>query len=178
MKDRLTLALCVNASGDCKVKPLLVYHSKTPIAFNARKVIKDKFPVMWRSTAIAWEQEPISHSGKPLFSQTVKQFLEEKRLSLKCLLELENAPAHHPGLEEDILVEYAFIKVLYLSPNTTPLLQPMDQQVISNFKKSLRAQTYPYHEFLKDHFVVVICLKIIDTAWREVSKSTLNSTWK
>lgn len=30
MKDRLTLALCANASGKCKVKPLLVYHSENP----------------------------------------------------------------------------------------------------------------------------------------------------
>lgn len=30
MKDRLTLALCAKATGDCKIKPLLVYHSETP----------------------------------------------------------------------------------------------------------------------------------------------------
>jgi len=30
MKDRLTLLFCTNASGDLKVKPLLVYHSENP----------------------------------------------------------------------------------------------------------------------------------------------------
>ncbi|XP_068233545.1 tigger transposable element-derived protein 1-like [Palaemon carinicauda] len=59
----------------------------------------------------------------------------KKRLPMKCLLVLDNAPAHPPGLEGYLLAEYSFIKVLYLPPNTTPLLQPMDQQVISNFKK-------------------------------------------
>ncbi|XP_068216312.1 tigger transposable element-derived protein 1-like [Palaemon carinicauda] len=86
MKDRLTLALCANASGDSKIKPLLVYHSKNPRAF-------------------------------------------------KCLLCLDNAPAQPPGLEDDDIDQFKFIRVLYLPPNTTPILQPMDQQVLSNFKK-------------------------------------------
>lgn len=54
---------------------------------------------------------------------------------MQALLVLDNAPAHPPNLEDDILEEFKFIKVLYLPPNTTPILQPMDQQVISNFKK-------------------------------------------
>ncbi|XP_068214783.1 tigger transposable element-derived protein 1-like [Palaemon carinicauda] len=35
MKDWLTPALCANVSGDCKIEPLLVYHSEHPWAFKA-----------------------------------------------------------------------------------------------------------------------------------------------
>ncbi|GBM85363.1 hypothetical protein AVEN_91068-1 [Araneus ventricosus] len=47
---------------------------------------------------------------------------------MQALLVLDNAPAHPPNLEDDILEEFKFIKVLYLPPNTTPILQPMDRQ--------------------------------------------------
>ncbi|XP_035205544.1 tigger transposable element-derived protein 1-like [Stegodyphus dumicola] len=53
MKDRLTLALCANASGDLKIKPLLVYHSENPRAFKAHNVSKDTLAVFWRSNAKA-----------------------------------------------------------------------------------------------------------------------------
>ena len=46
MKDRLTLLLCGNASGDFKVKPFLIYHSENPRAFKANNVIKGRLPVM------------------------------------------------------------------------------------------------------------------------------------
>ena len=54
MKDRLTLLLCGNASGDFKVKPLLIYHSDNPRAFKANNVIKGRLPVIWRSNTKAW----------------------------------------------------------------------------------------------------------------------------
>ena len=38
-KDRITLLFCANASGDPKIKPLLVYHSETPRIFKKENVI-------------------------------------------------------------------------------------------------------------------------------------------
>ena len=53
MNDRLTLLMCGNASGDFKVRPLLVYHSDNPPVFKWNNVMKSKLPVMWRANVRA-----------------------------------------------------------------------------------------------------------------------------
>ena len=45
--------MCGNASGDFKVKPLLVYHSGNPRVFKRNNIMKSKLPVMWRAKAKA-----------------------------------------------------------------------------------------------------------------------------
>ena len=69
-----------------------------------------------------------------VFSPPVKKYLLEKNLPLKALLVMDNAPAPAPGLGDDLLEEFEFTKVKFLPPNTS-IFQPIDQQVISNFKK-------------------------------------------
>ena len=64
---------------------------------------------------------------------SVKKYLQEKGLPLKCLLLLDISLTHPPGLEEDLVKEFDFIQVKFLQPNMTPILQPIDQQVISIF---------------------------------------------
>jgi hypothetical protein len=191
MKDRLTLALCANASGDCKIKPLLVYHSENPRAFKSHKILKEKLQVMWRANPKAWVTRKFFVEWINLvFGPSVKKYLQENNLPMQALLVLDNAPAHPPNLEDDLLEEFKFIKVLYLPPNTTPILQPMDQQVISNFKKLYTKHIFrrcfevtentnlTLREFWKDHFNIVICLRIIDQAWLGVTTRTLTSAWK
>ncbi|XP_031613593.2 tigger transposable element-derived protein 1-like [Oreochromis aureus] len=191
MKDRLTLALCANASGDSKVKPLLVCHSENLRAFKQHKILKERLEVMWRSNPTAWVTRQFFVEWVNLvFAPAVKKFLEENDLPMNCLLIIDNAPAHPSGLEDDILEEFSFIKVLFLPPNTTPLLQPMDQQVISNFKKLYTKHMFKrcsditesaqltLREFWKNHFDIVAYLKLISLAWREVSRRTLNSAWR
>ncbi|XP_068200658.1 tigger transposable element-derived protein 1-like [Palaemon carinicauda] len=54
MKGQLTLDLCANASGDCKIKPLSVYHSEKPRTFKAHRVNKDMLDAFWRANSKAW----------------------------------------------------------------------------------------------------------------------------
>ncbi|XP_035210407.1 tigger transposable element-derived protein 1-like [Stegodyphus dumicola] len=119
-----------------------------------------------------------------------EQGVRENNLPKQALLILDNAPAHPPNLEDDLLEEFKFIKVLYLPPNTTPILQPMDQQVISNFKKLHIKHIFQrcfevtentnltLREFWMDHFNIVICLRIIDQVCLGVTTRTLTSAWK
>ena len=122
MKDRLTLLLCGNASGDCKIKPLLVYHSENPRVFKkTNNIIKSKLNVMWRSNVKAWiTRQFFTEWIHEEFAPLVKAYLQQKNLPIKALLVLENAPAHPAGLENDLLGEYSFIKIKYLPP--VPLL--------------------------------------------------------
>ncbi|XP_040286123.1 tigger transposable element-derived protein 1-like [Bufo bufo] len=181
MKDRLTLLLCANASANLKIKPLLVYHSQTPRAFRQQNVNKARLPVMWRANAKAWVTRQLFMEWlHEVFAPTVRKYLSDNQLPERCLLLMDNAPAHPPALVDDMDAEYDFIKVKFLPPNTTPLLQPMDQQVICNFKKLYTKALFTrcfnvteetsltLKDFWKKHFNVVHCINLIDKAWEEV----------
>ena len=51
-KDRLTLLLRGKASGDFKLKPLLVYHSKNSRAMKG--ISQSSLPVIWESNKKSW----------------------------------------------------------------------------------------------------------------------------
>lgn len=191
MKDKLTLLLCGNASGDFKIKPLLVYHSENPRVFKKNNVIKSKLPVMWRANCKAWVTRQFFIEWiHEVFAPSVKKYLQENNLQLKCLLVMDNAPAHSPGLSDELVEELDFITLKFLPPNMTPLIQPMDQQVISNFKKlytkalfqrcfELTSDTeLTLRDIWKHHFNILHCLTLIDKTWRQVTYRTMNSAWR
>ena len=126
-KDRVTLTLCSNASGDCVIKPLLLDKSLNPRAFKNQN--KDNLPVFWRANKKAWVTSAIFCDWfRNCFVSEDEIYLKSKNLHYKALLFLDNTPGHpretmHPN-----------IKVTFLPPNTTALLQPMDQEIIQAFK--------------------------------------------
>nr|XP_057925930.1 tigger transposable element-derived protein 1-like [Doryrhamphus excisus] len=191
MQDRLTLLFCANASGDFKVKPLLVYHSENPRVFKKNNVIKSTLCVTWKSNGKAWVTSHIFIEWvNEEFGPSVKKYLLENNLPLKCLLVMDDAPAHPPGLEDQLLEEFNFITVMFLPPNTAPLIQPMDQQVISNFKKLYSKALFQrcfevtsdtdltLREFWSNHFNILNCISLIDKAWQGVTSRSMNSAWR
>lgn len=189
MKDRLTLMMCANASGDLKIKPLLVYHSENPRAF--KHISKSELGVLWRSNQKAWVTRILfTQWMKEVFCPSVRDYLKEKNLPMKALLVMDNAPAHPPDVMEDLPLSFRFVQVHFLPPNTTPLLQPMDQQVISNFKKKYTREMFrmcfektsdgemTVKEFWKKSFNIADAVVLIVKAWKEVSQRCLRAAWR
>jgi hypothetical protein len=126
-KDRLTLLLGANAASDCKLKPLLVYRAENPRALKC--LVKGTLPVIWISNSKACVTATIfedwfSHHSAP----EVKTYCADNNLPFKALLILDNAPSHPPILQH----HHPNTEIVFLPPNTTALLQPMDQGVITH----------------------------------------------
>jgi len=151
-------------------------------------VIKSKLPVMWRANSKAWVTgQCFIEWIHEVFAPSVKKYLQENNLPLKCLLVMDNASAHPPGLADELMEDLDFITVKFLPPNTTPLIQPMDQHVISNFKKLYTKEHFQrrfevksvteltLRDIWKHHFNILHYLTFIDKAWQQVTYRTMNS---
>jgi len=181
-KDRLTLLLGGNASGDCKIKPLLIYHSENPRAL--KNISKSSLPVIWKSNRKAWMTREIFEAWvRHHFIQKVDEYCKENNLPFKILLLVDNAPGHS-------LCDYnENVKIMFLSPNTTSIIQPMDQGVIHAFKKYYLRITFrqvlraidgengkSLIQFWKEYSIYK-AVKNIGDAWNEISISTMSNAW-
>lgn len=105
-KERVTLLLGVNAAGDFKLKPLVVYLSENPRCFKGLN--KKQLPVIWKSNKKGWMTKiPFEDWFKPNFFPKVKKYLKD------------NNAINLSELSEDVEIEY-------LPKNTTALIQRMD----------------------------------------------------
>lgn len=181
-KDRLTLAMCGNAAG-FMIKPGLIYRSKNPRALKNKN--KDDLPVYWMYNAKAWMTKALNLDWfKNCFIPEVKCYLRGKGLDFKVLLLLDNAGGHGNDLA------YDGVQIEFLPPNTTSLIQPMDQGVIRAFKALYTRNTLQHlvdamdsdQDFsLKDYwrgYTIASCLQNIQRAIQEMKTETLKACWK
>ena len=90
---------------------------------------------MWKCNSKAWVTcDLFTEWINNVFGSSVQKYLIEMNLPLSALLIMGNASSNSPGLQDSLIEEFKFIKIHFLPPSTTPKLQPMDQQVISNFE--------------------------------------------
>lgn len=181
-KDRITLLLCSNASGDLMTKPLLVNKSLNPRVLKG--VNKNNLPVHWRANSKAWvTKELFKDWFFNCFVPEVENYLMKNNLSFKVLLLLDNAPGHPQDLS------HPNVRIEFLPPNTTSLIQPLDQGIIYTFKsyyirRSLQWILEAMHSKTNDimgawkEFSIKTCMDIILLAMKELKKQTLNGCWK
>ena len=126
---RQMLLLGGNAAGNCKLKPLFMYHVENPRALKWKA--KGMLPVIWKPDSNAWVTETVFQERFSIhFVPAIRQHCSRSNLLFKALLLLDNACGHRQPLQGF----YPYIKVFFLPPNMTCKIRLMDLSFIAAFK--------------------------------------------
>jgi hypothetical protein len=155
---------------------MFIHRSQNPRAM--KNIDKKSLPVRWRANKKAWMTGSLIEDWFfNCFIPEVESYLKKINLDFKVLLLLDNALRHPKN-----------VKVIFLPPNTTSLIQPIDQGIIATFKAHYIRRTFQ-SIFEKLHadpaltltmvwksFTILNCVEIVAAAKNEVRKSTLNGS--
>ncbi|GBM08661.1 Tigger transposable element-derived protein 1 [Araneus ventricosus] len=108
----LTLLLCCNRLGDFKT-PVVIGNAEKPRCF--KNIDVRKLSVSWKSNKKAWMSTEIMSDW--LVELNNKMKIKQKR---KIILFMDNATSHPDDLK------LKNINLVFLPPNTTSMLQPLD----------------------------------------------------
>ncbi|XP_033334442.1 jerky protein homolog-like [Megalopta genalis] len=173
-KDRITIGLCANALGTHKIMPIVIYKYKNPRALKHEVSL----PVFFKSQTNAWMDKTLFLDWfENHFKPSVKRYQEEKQISGKVILLLDNCEAHKVSLQQD-----EDFKIIYLPPNTASILQPMNQGIIEKTKRVFRQKllqrvlTYDggINEFYAD-YTIKNCIDILSESWSEITQSDIKN---
>uniref|UniRef100_A0A3P9I863 HTH CENPB-type domain-containing protein n=1 Tax=Oryzias latipes TaxID=8090 RepID=A0A3P9I863_ORYLA len=177
-KDRFTLIMCGNAAG-WMMKPGLIYKSANPRALKNKN--KNALPVFWMHNSKAWITKVLSSNWfYQSFIPQAREYLREKGMPFQVLLLMDNAAGHAVDLRHE------GVRIEFLPPNTTSLLQPMDQGVICAFKALYMGnclqqlvdaidgdENFQLKVYWRN-FTISSCLTVIHKALQDMKEETLN----
>lgn len=162
-KSRITILFTCNADGTKKWKPFVIGKSRNPRCFKG-----ENLPTEYTANKTAW-----------MTSMIFKKYLSDqnKELALKnrkILLLLDNFSGHIP-------LKLSHIEIMFLPPNTTSILQPLDLGIIRNFKYHYRVkllkQKIANLEEGKGSLVINLyqALQLVYNSWKCVKPQTIEN---
>ena len=173
-KHRLTLMLCCSANG-MKRKAVVIGTAKKPRCLNYYNLSVAELPVEYYYSAKGWMTGHVLHLWLTRWN---KQLILQRR---KIGLLLDNASSHVDG-------EYSNIKLIFLPPNTTSILQPLDQGIIWSVKCKYRKKiAHMYLAAVEDRESVTEIMKSLDfkvtcdliaQAWRECTATVIKNCFR
>ncbi|XP_046684931.1 jerky protein homolog-like, partial [Homalodisca vitripennis] len=184
-KQRLTVLACSNASATNKI-PLMVIDKlrlhKKPLCF--KNMNMNALPVYYKNQKKAWMDRALFQEWfEKQFVPNVRAYNEENGLPDRALLLIDNAPSHPDDLELVI----GDIKAIFLPPNVTSIIQPMDQGVLQALKQNYRKKLL--RSLLEENEDLTILQKLkkitikdvifwVAEAWENTSVGALQKSWK
>lgn len=171
-KKRLALLLSCNMDGSDKLEPQAIGKSRNPLCFRNIK----QMPVEYKSNKNAW-------MTTTLWIKWLKKIDNQMRKQCQIVMLCDNCAAH----SDDIRLMN--IKLVFLPPNTTSLMQPMDQGIIANFKRHYRSLVLRHLMTVIDastdsntqaaelarKLTVLDSLHMIREAWSRVTPATISN---
>ena len=117
-KERITIGLCCNLDGTDKLRPIVIGKSAKPRCFG--KIKSESLPVVWRANEKAWMTLNLFQEWLSSYNH---RLLHENR---RILLFVDNSSTHNITNSSDL----KNVELIFLPPNTTSLLQPLDLCII------------------------------------------------
>ena len=176
-KDRVTLLPCANSASTHKCKLFVIGRYKKSRDF--KNLVHP--PVHYDASENAWMTAALFKWWFfHCFVNEVKGHLRQQRLPEDSILLLDNFRAHPPANE---LVS-GNIFAVFLPPNVTSLIQPMNQGIISNIKHIYKSAFLRHlvntdlnvPEFQKQ-FDLKDVIYATALAWKDVKESTIRNCW-
>ena len=167
-KKKVTIALLANADGE-KEDTIVIWKSENPRCFN-KGIDKTKLPVQYFSQPKEWI------SGEIL--NTVLSKWNWKLIYTGCsiVLLMDNGGYHPPELDE----AYTNIKIIFLPPNTTSKLQPLDLDIIQNLKMHYRMffLRFVISSKVTKSVNVIQAIRCVAQAWKAVKEETISKYFR
>lgn len=169
-KERVTILLGASMLGE-KMPLLLIGKSKNPRSFK-NKIIDENI-IMYDNNKSAWMTKEIFER---YFKQINKTMMKDDR---KIMVLIDNCMAHK-------IDDFSNVKFVFLPPNTSSLIQPLDMGVIRNFKLKYRQA---FLNTIYDSNPIIVKRNIKDFslyrvvehaafAWEKVSVETIINCFK
>lgn len=168
-KDRITALVCANMSGGDKRRLLIIGKSKDPRCFRGKSL-----PITYRANKNSWMTGEI-------FTEWIRDFnCEMCRKKRKVLLLVDNCTAHLKNSADRL----SNVRLEFLPPNTTSIIQPCDQGIIKNLKSKYRSEVV--RKIISDiddsnvtasdlakSLSLLDAVHLLNKAWKSVSCSTI-----
>lgn len=177
--ERVTVAFCANITGTHKLPLLFINKYPNP---RALKHCRHILPVVYKSQYNAWMDEDIFNDWYTNhFMPTVWQHQAQGRRMGKVILLVDSG-------WEDVLSQQteddSQVKIIFLPPNRTSIVQSSDRGVIAEckqlFRYKLLHRVFQYYGGVRQFYAdydIKDCIDLISESWNEVTAANIKSSW-